>query len=111
MKETRAARLPEWPRSNKPLPAAIFDDAGALPQGDGRVWPALAGGPIGRHRYLEILDAGKVLDDILAISRPHVDAVQEVSSGAHGVSFAAKPSEPRPDKWGAPGRGSQLSGD
>lgn len=92
MKEPRAARLPEWPCSNKPL-------------------PALAGGPIGRHRYLEILDVGQVLDDILAINRPHVDAVQEVSSGAHGVSFAAKPSEPRPDKWGAPGRGSQLSGD
>jgi len=47
-------------------------------------WPALAGGPIGRHRYLEILDAGQVLDDFLAINGPHVDAIEEVSPVAHG---------------------------
>jgi hypothetical protein len=60
-----------------------FDHPRALPQGDDRAWPALAGGPIGRHRYLEILDAGQVLDDALAINGPHVDAVQEVNSRAH----------------------------
>jgi len=72
-----------------------------LPQGDGCAGPPLAGGPIGRHRYLKILDAGQVLDDFLAINGPHVDAVQEVSSGAHGgLALAAKSSEPRPGKGG-----------
>jgi hypothetical protein len=46
-------------------------------------WPALACGPIGRHRYLEILDNGQVLDDSLAITAPHVNSIQEMNSDGH----------------------------
>jgi hypothetical protein len=83
---------PEWPSVADRTKATLcllsqayrrFDHSRALSQGDDRAWPALAGGPIGRHRYLEILDAGQVLDDALAINGPHVDAVQEVNSRAH----------------------------
>src|SRR5262249_49505121 len=82
-----APRDLEWPRSvtdrTKTTLCLLsqayrrFDHPRALSQGDDRAWPALAGGPIGRHRYLEILDAGQVLDDALAVNGPHVDAVQE----------------------------------
>ena len=61
-----------------------FDHPGTLPQCDGRARPAVAGCLVGRHRHLEILDAGQVLNDFLAINGPHVDAIQEVSSGAPG---------------------------
>src|SRR5262245_9164888 len=89
-----------------------FDHPRALSQGDDRAWPALAGGPIGRHRYLEILDAGQVLDDALAINGPHVDAVQEVNSRAHcwRRCFAAKSKGPRPGKGISPGEVPELSG-
>ena len=62
-----------------------FNHPRALAQGDGYPRPALAGRPIGRHRYLEILDASQVLDDSRAITAPHVDSVQEVKPSAHMV--------------------------
>jgi hypothetical protein len=62
-----------------------FDHPRALPQGNDCARPTLAGGSIGRHRYPEILDASQVLDDVLAIDSPHVNAVQEVKSGGHKV--------------------------
>jgi hypothetical protein len=52
----------------------------ALPQGDGGSWPACAGGAIRRQRQLGVLDARQVLDDMLAIDGPHVNAVQKLSS-------------------------------
>jgi hypothetical protein len=38
---------------------------------------------VGRHRYLEILCAGHVLDDALAIVGPAVDAEGKVSLRRH----------------------------
>jgi hypothetical protein len=62
-----------------------FDHPRALAQGNGYPWPALTGCPIGRHCYLEILNASQMLDDLPAIMAPHVDSIQKVESGAHMV--------------------------
>src|SRR5258708_5169652 len=73
-----------------------------LPQADACAWPALAGDPIGRHRYLKILDAGQLLHDFLAINSPHVDTVQEVGSGGHGAALRSlrNQSQSHPGKGG-----------
>jgi hypothetical protein len=68
-----------------PGPYRRFDHLRTLPQGNGGARPAFAGGAVRRHRYLEILDAGQMLENFLPINRPHVGAVQEVSSIAHGT--------------------------
>jgi hypothetical protein len=63
----------------------VLNHPRALPQGDDRAWPAFACRLIRRHRQLSILDARQVLNDVLAIDSPHVDAVQKVSS-VHALS-------------------------
>jgi hypothetical protein len=52
------------------LTPAIVDHAGASTQGNGCLGPAFHGCPIGCFRNLEILDAGKVLDDVVVPRRP-----------------------------------------
>jgi hypothetical protein len=96
------------------LPRAYrsFNHPRALAQGDEHARPALTGCPIGRHCYLEVLDASQVLDDFAAIAAPHVDTVQEKKSGAHvvcGSPSLYKLGDP-PGKRDKPGRGPELSG-
>jgi hypothetical protein len=83
-----------------------FNHPRALTQGDGHPWPALAGSPIGCHRYLEVLSASQVLDNLRAINAPHVDAVQEVKSGAHDWQVQRTESESLGSK---PERGFQIA--
>ena len=58
----------------------VLDHFGTLPQGDDSAWPAFAGGLVGRQRQLGVLDTRQMLDDLVAIDSPHIDAVQKVSS-------------------------------
>jgi hypothetical protein len=67
----------------QPRPPATPDHPRALAQRDGRAGPALDRGPIGRLRHLEILDAGNVLDEVVAAGIPHVDAESEMSPRRH----------------------------
>ena len=62
--------------------AAILHDPGALTQGDPCVWPTLARSPIRRSRNNEVLQAGEMLNDVLAVLSPDVDAVNKVGSGS-----------------------------
>jgi hypothetical protein len=79
--------------SDQPRPSAILNDAGALPQGDGAAWPTLTGDAVGRHRHLEVLHAGQVLDDVvlrLARNRMRGSAIESLSYGTkarHGRKF------------------------
>ena len=54
--------------------STVLDDPRALPQGDGRAGPALAGGAEGGERDLIVLDAGDVLDNALAVGCPRINA-------------------------------------
>jgi hypothetical protein len=49
--------------------------------------PALAGSTIGRHCNLEVFHASQVLDDILAVIVPYVDAM----GGGHALASALLP--------------------
>src|SRR5258707_4236986 len=62
------------------LSSIVLDNLGTASQADGRAWPAFAGCPIGRDCKLGVLDARQVFNDLLAITGPHVDAVQKASS-------------------------------
>jgi hypothetical protein len=73
----------------------VLDNFGPLSQGDSGSWPACAGGPIRRHRYLKVLDPRQVFDDVLAINSPHVDTVQKVSA-VHVTAILSCPNLPRP---------------
>ena len=64
-------------------PPAIVDDPRPLAQGDDRFRPSLHGSSVGCFRNLEILDAGKVLNDVLAGIVPHIEPVREIGSGFH----------------------------
>src|SRR5262245_22239813 len=77
-----------------------FNHPRALAQRDIHPRPALAGCPIGRHRYLEILDTSQVLDDSLAITAPHVDPVQEMNSGGHDWRLSSLRVERTPPRQG-----------
>ena len=63
-----------------------MDHTGILAQDDNRLWPSLQGHSVGRFRNLEILDAGKMLDNVLPRVVPHIDPVGKISSGFHAVS-------------------------
>jgi hypothetical protein len=55
---------------------------------------------------LEVLGASQVLDNLRAINAPHVDAVQEVKSGAHDWQVQRTESESLGSK---PERGFQIA--
>jgi hypothetical protein len=59
-------------------------DPDALPQGDPRLWPAHHGCSIGRHRYLEVVHAGDMLENAVAGGVPDIDPEGEVRLGFHG---------------------------
>src|SRR5215471_6955587 len=58
---------------------AVLDHSRALPQGDRRARPALAGGEEGGERDLIVFDPGDVLHDAFAVRGPRIDAESEVS--------------------------------
>src|SRR5262249_33287895 len=66
---------------------ALFYDPRALPQRNPCVRPSLARSPIGRPRDNEILHAGEVLKDVLAVISPDVDAVDKGSGSGLVVSY------------------------
>src|SRR6516165_3992754 len=66
---------------------ALFYDPRTLPQRNPCVWPSLARSPIGRPRDNEILHAGEVLKDVLAVISPDVDAVDKGSGSGLVVSY------------------------
>ena len=70
-------------KNGKSRPPGILDDAALLPQGSGLAGPTLAGSMVGRHRNLEILYVGQVLNDALAIVGPLVDAIGEMGPVFH----------------------------
>src|SRR5215468_10081675 len=53
----------------------------ALAQRNPGVWPPVTRSPIGRPRDNEILQAGEVLNDVLAVISPYIDPVDKVGSG------------------------------
>jgi hypothetical protein len=59
----------------------VFYDPRALAQRNPCVWPTLARSPIGRPRDNEVLKAGEMLKDALAVTSPDVDPVDKVGSG------------------------------
>jgi hypothetical protein len=52
----------------------------ALAQGDWCPGPALTCGQVRCHRNLQVLDAGQVLYDVLAVGIPRIDAVSEMGA-------------------------------
>jgi hypothetical protein len=66
-------------------PPAVMDYAGTLAQGDDCFRPPLHGRSIGCYRNLEILDAGKIVDNDFPGVVPQVDAVVEMRSGFHFI--------------------------
>jgi hypothetical protein len=65
----------EWPL-DKPRPSAVLDHARTLVQHNWRARPALDREAISPRRELVILDAGNVLDDVLAAGVPHMSIRQ-----------------------------------
>ena len=57
-------------RPSQAQPPAVLDHACPLPQRDRSARPALDRGPVGREHDLIILNAGDVLDDVLAVGCP-----------------------------------------
>src|SRR5215218_9276868 len=74
----RDTRTRVSPRYSAPT---VFYDARALAQRDPCLWPPVTRSPIGRPRNNEVLKAGEVLKDVLAVISPDVDAVDKVGSG------------------------------
>src|SRR4029450_12120226 len=62
--------------------AAVLHHPGALTQGDHCFWPTLARLPIRRPPNKEVLQAGEVLKDVLAVVSPYVDPVDKACSGS-----------------------------
>ena len=62
-----------------------MDHARALAQGDDGFRPSLSQPPIGRLRYLELLNAGQVLNDLASVV-PRIKAVRELGAGLHASS-------------------------
>jgi hypothetical protein len=71
-----------YPANWRLSPSIVFYDPRALAQRNCCVWPALARSPIRRPRNNEVLQAGEVLNDVLAVVSPDVDAVNKVGSGS-----------------------------
>jgi hypothetical protein len=63
-------------------PPTVFYHPRALAQRNRCVWPTLARSAIRRPRDNEVLQAGEVLNDVLAVLTPDVDAVNKVGSGS-----------------------------
>jgi hypothetical protein len=79
--ELSRAKLKRSPALRNTHSPIVLDHLRALPQRNDRPGPAFAGSLIGCHRQLRVLDARQVLDDLIAVDSPHVDAVQKVGSG------------------------------
>ena len=73
------------PVSSEPGAPTIEHDTGTLSQRDGCIGPTLQCGFIGRTRDRLILDAGNMLDDVVAISIPDVDPMGEVGPCRHRI--------------------------
>jgi hypothetical protein len=71
-----------YPANWRLSPSIVFYDPRALAQRNCCVWPALARSPIRRPRNNEVLQAGEVLNDVLAVLTPDVDAINKVGSGS-----------------------------
>jgi hypothetical protein len=65
----------------------VLDHSRAMPQGDGRAGPALAGGPVGGECNLIVLNAGNVLDNTFAVRCPCIDAESKVSPECGHLRF------------------------
>jgi len=65
-------------QSHRAQAAAVLDHSRALPQGDGCIGPALAGGEEGGECDLIVLDASDMLHDAFAVRGPRIDAEGEV---------------------------------
>ena len=64
----------------------LINDPRFLPQLDLRLRPSAARGPIGRDGSLEVVHAGEVLHDVVALVIPDIDAERKVRLGGHARS-------------------------
>src|SRR5262245_63106011 len=71
-----------YPANWRLSPPTVFYHPRALAQRDPCVWPPLTRSPIGRSRNNEVLKAGEVLKNVLAVISPDVDPVDKMGSGS-----------------------------
>ncbi len=72
--------LPVIALLHKPSLTTVFNYSCGLAQCDWGPGPSLTCGQVRCHRNLQVLDAGQVLYDILAVGIPRIDAISEMGA-------------------------------